>query len=64
MSGSAGGGGNTKDRKSKIEAKNQKLNGERIRRLQEEERARSVKNEAAPDENAIHPSRRARVWNA
>ncbi|KAE9370544.1 hypothetical protein N431DRAFT_344280 [Stipitochalara longipes BDJ] len=60
----AGGGGNTKDRKAKIQGKNEKLNEERFRRIQEEAKA---KLEKAPeggktiDESAIHPSRRGRV---
>ncbi|KAG4427636.1 hypothetical protein IFR05_016880 [Cadophora sp. M221] len=62
----AGGGGNTKERKGKIEEKNQKLDEERVRRRQEEEktkltkRAEGVKKELI-DESAIHPSRRGRV---
>ncbi|KAH7333408.1 hypothetical protein BKA65DRAFT_607604 [Rhexocercosporidium sp. MPI-PUGE-AT-0058] len=62
----AGGGGNTKERKGKIEEKNHKLDEERIRRRQEEEkakltkRAEGVKKELI-DESAIHPSRRGRV---
>lgn len=61
---SAGGGGNTKDRKEKIKAKNQKLNEERVHRIQEEEKAKSAKGAAQIDESAIHPSRRARVPGA
>ncbi|KUJ07316.1 uncharacterized protein LY89DRAFT_601514 [Mollisia scopiformis] len=64
----AGGGGNTKERKTKIEAKNAKLNEERIRKIHEEEKAKLVKaaeggknGAAAIDESAIHPSRRGRV---
>jgi nucleolar protein 6 len=59
---SAGGGGNTKDRKEKIKAKNQKLNEERVHRIQEEEKVKTAK--AQIDESAIHPSRRARVPGA
>jgi nucleolar protein 6 len=64
--GSAGGGGNTKDRRAKIQGKNEKLNEQRARRMQEEEKAKLAKssNEASIDENAIHPSRRARVPGA
>ncbi|PMD14350.1 hypothetical protein NA56DRAFT_530466, partial [Hyaloscypha hepaticicola] len=36
----AGGGGNTKDRRAKIQGKNEKLNEERFRRIQEEEKAK------------------------
>jgi nucleolar protein 6 len=60
----AGGGGNTKERKAKIQGKNEKLNEERYRKIQEEAKA---KLEKAPeggktiDESAIHPSRRGRV---
>jgi hypothetical protein len=59
---SAGGGGNTQERRQKIEGKNQKLNEERFRRIQEEEKAKLEKKEGGPiDESAIHPSRRGRV---
>jgi nucleolar protein 6 len=63
---SAGGGGNTKERKGKIEEKNQKLDEERIRRRQEEEKAKITKRAEGVkkdliDESAIHPSRRGRV---
>jgi len=60
----AGGGGNTKDRRAKIEGKNQKLNEERFRRIQEEEKAKLAKASEGGktiDESAIHPSRRGRV---
>lgn len=60
----AGGGGNTKDRRAKIEGKNQKLNEERLRRIQEEEKAKLTKASEGGktiDESAIHPSRRGRV---
>ncbi|PVH70272.1 hypothetical protein DL98DRAFT_540969 [Cadophora sp. DSE1049] len=62
----AGGGGNTKERKGKIEEKNQKLDEERIRRRQEEEKAKITKRAEGVkkdliDESAIHPSRRGRV---
>jgi nucleolar protein 6 len=60
----AGGGGNTKDRRTKIGEKNQKLNEQRIRRFREEEKAKSVKNAASINQSAIHPSRRARVPDA
>jgi nucleolar protein 6 len=62
---SAGGGGNTKDRRTKIQDKNTKLNEERVRRLQEEEKAKWEKRANQPpqslDENGIHPSRRGIV---
>ncbi|KAH8667428.1 hypothetical protein BGZ60DRAFT_528730 [Tricladium varicosporioides] len=56
----AGGGGNTKDRRAKIEQKNSKLNEERVRKIQEEEKAKWAKKAEAGgvDESAIHPSRR------
>ncbi|KAH7381750.1 hypothetical protein BKA64DRAFT_212057 [Cadophora sp. MPI-SDFR-AT-0126] len=62
----AGGGGNTKERKGKIEEKNQKLDEERVRRRQEEEKAKFTKRAEGVkkdpiDESAIHPSRRGRV---
>jgi len=62
---SAGGGGNTKERRAKIQGKNEKLNEERVRRAQEEAKAKLTKgqkkNEAGIDESAIHPSRRRNV---
>ncbi|KAK3388974.1 hypothetical protein B0T20DRAFT_324228, partial [Sordaria brevicollis] len=74
---SAGGGGKTAHRQDKIKEKNRKLNEERLNRQQNQEKAKAEKaaakaNEpaaegaaAAPvernDEDAIHPSRRARV---
>ncbi|RDL36064.1 uncharacterized protein BP5553_06676 [Venustampulla echinocandica] len=57
----AGGGGNTKDRKAKIQNKNQKLNEQRVRRIKEEEKTKMGKREAALDESGIHPSRRAQM---
>ncbi|KAG9228246.1 hypothetical protein BJ875DRAFT_500883 [Amylocarpus encephaloides] len=60
----AGGGGNTKDRRTKIQDKNTKLNEERVRRLQEEEKAKWEKAGQPVDESGIHPSRRARVDGA
>lgn len=57
----AGGGGNKKNRLSKISEKNQKLNEERIKRIQAEENAKLVKKDLANDYNDVHPSRRARV---
>ena len=66
---SAGGGGNTKDRRAKIQAKNTKLNEERVRKIHEEEKAKAEKamagqKQAAIDESAIHPSRRRMVPSA
>jgi nucleolar protein 6 len=60
----AGGGGNTKDRRAKIQGKNQKLNEERFRKIQEEEKvklAKATEGGKTIDESAIHPSRRGRV---
>lgn len=70
----AGGGGNTTARKDKIRAKNEKLNEERVRRIENEEKAKfqrrrdnaGKQNGGAPqddgaDEGGIHPSRRGRV---
>ncbi len=63
----AGGGGNTKQRREKIEVKNEKLNEERVRKIQEEEKAKWEKKakggaaEVKIDESGIHPSRRGRV---
>ncbi|CAG8982952.1 hypothetical protein HYALB_00003530 [Hymenoscyphus albidus] len=58
----AGGGGNTQDRRNKIQEKNTKLNEQRIRRLQEEEKAKWEKKKDQPaDESGIHPSRRGIV---
>lgn len=66
----AGGGGNTKERKTKIESKNLKLNEERARKTQEEEKAKQAKAAGGEkkkeelDESAIHPSRRRFVPGA
>ncbi|RDW77411.1 hypothetical protein BP6252_05464 [Coleophoma cylindrospora] len=60
----AGGGGNTKDRKAKIQGKNEKLNEQRVRRIQEEEKAKYAKTAAATAVDGIHPSRRAIVPGA
>ncbi|KAI0384374.1 hypothetical protein F5Y04DRAFT_248214 [Hypomontagnella monticulosa] len=62
----AGGGGNTKFRKEKIKAKNQKLNEERARRAEQEQKARAEEREKKAEksggiEDAVHPSRRMRV---
>ncbi|PBP17528.1 RNA binding protein [Diplocarpon rosae] len=61
----AGGGGNTDARRQKISEKNEKLNEERIRKIQAEKDAKVTKQaeggKTIPDENAIHPSRRGRV---
>jgi nucleolar protein 6 len=63
---SVGGGGNTKNRKAKITEKNAKLNEERVRRMQEEEKAKLTKaaQSSGVDESAIHPSRRRFVPGA
>ncbi|PQE06170.1 hypothetical protein CJF30_00005124 [Rutstroemia sp. NJR-2017a BBW] len=64
----AGGGGNTKDRRTKIQEKNQKLNEQRIRQAQEtENKVKGNKNsggssaEVLADDSGMHPSRRARI---
>ncbi|RKF78716.1 hypothetical protein GcC1_053016 [Golovinomyces cichoracearum] len=62
----AGGGGNTEGRRTKIKHKNDRLNEQRIRRLQEEEKAKREKvlvTETASNfaESAIHPSRRKMI---
>lgn len=62
---SAGGGGKTKARQAKIGEKNQKLTEQRIRRMQEEEKAKfTKKNEGVADADGIHPSRRGFVPGA
>jgi len=69
---SAGGGGKTAARQEKIKQKNAKLNEERANRMQREEEAKlekagqqdnntKGKTQQERDEDAIHPSRRARV---
>lgn len=65
---SAGGGGKTKQRQQKIKDKNKKLDENRAKRI---ERERTGKQEgatngadskkAAPQEDYMHPSRRARI---
>jgi nucleolar protein 6 len=60
---SVGGGGNTSNRRNKIEEKNKRLGEQRIRKTQEEEKAKFAKaaKKAAgegADETGIHPSRR------
>ncbi|KAK4042185.1 hypothetical protein C8A01DRAFT_44833 [Parachaetomium inaequale] len=68
----AGGGGKTAARQDKIKQKNAKLNEERANRMQREEEAKYEKAAGAGaagggktqeqrDEDAVHPSRRARV---
>ncbi|KAH6855111.1 hypothetical protein B0I37DRAFT_350337 [Chaetomium sp. MPI-CAGE-AT-0009] len=63
----AGGGGKTAARQDKIKQKNAKLNEERANRMQREEEAKlekaatGGKTQEQRDEDAIHPSRRARV---
>jgi nucleolar protein 6 len=65
----AGGGGNTENRRQKIQKKNEKLNKERERRAAEnlktklkKEKERLVsEGEQKVDQEGVHPSRRARV---
>ncbi|KAF6222927.1 hypothetical protein HO133_000978 [Letharia lupina] len=62
-----GGGGKSKDRKSKLRAKNERLNEQRKRRNQEEEKRRKIPQKDSQPTHAlgnngdIHPSRRSRV---
>lgn len=62
-----GGGGKSKDRKSKLRAKNERLNEQRKRRNQEEEKRKKVPQKDSQPTHAlgnngdIHPSRRSRV---
>lgn len=56
----AGGGGNKQNRHIKIYEKNQKLNEQRIRRMNEE-KAKLAKKDLGIDQSDVHPSRRARV---
>lgn len=70
---SAGGGGNTKERKAKIVEKNEKLAEQRTRKIGEEEKLKLEKRTGVKvdtpagvkatkeDKEGIHPSRRARV---
>ena len=62
---SAGGGGNSKDRKEKIEAKNKKLFEERQRNAKEiqkeKQRLEKVEETGVDDYAHIHPSRRPRM---
>ncbi|KXJ93705.1 hypothetical protein Micbo1qcDRAFT_158560 [Microdochium bolleyi] len=67
----AGGGGNTAARKDKIKQKNVKLNEQRIRRMEAEEKAKHERrsngapNSGGPQQetggDGVHPSRRGRV---
>ncbi|TGO24296.1 hypothetical protein BPAE_0107g00440 [Botrytis paeoniae] len=64
----AGGGGNTKDRRSKIKEKNMKLNEQRVRQAQEAENPKVSKKEAVQgvkhvlaEDSGVHPSRKARI---
>ncbi|POS87722.1 hypothetical protein EPUL_000317 [Erysiphe pulchra] len=71
----AGGGGNTDDRKAKIKSKNERLNEQRIRRIEEEEKAKLKKEEEkaklskvplskaaeSSSESNVHPSRRRMI---
>lgn len=64
---SAGGGGKTQHRKDKIREKNQKLDENRAKRIEKEKTAKaenggsSAQEQQSSMEDAIHPSRRARV---
>ncbi|KAF7905908.1 hypothetical protein EAF00_000187 [Botryotinia globosa] len=64
----AGGGGNTKDRRSKIKEKNVKLNEQRVRQAQEADNPKVKKKEAVQgvkhvlaEDSGVHPSRKARI---
>ncbi|KAI9645312.1 hypothetical protein NHQ30_006048 [Ciborinia camelliae] len=63
----AGGGGNTKDRRSKIKGKNEKLNEQRVRQAQEAEKPKDGKDKAVEvqhvlaEDSGVHPSRKARI---
>ncbi|KAF7867199.1 hypothetical protein EAF04_005282 [Stromatinia cepivora] len=64
----AGGGGNTKDRRSKIKGKNEKLNEQRVRQAQEADNPKVSKNKAVEgaqhvlaEDSGVHPSRKARI---
>lgn len=62
MCDSAGGGGKTKQRQEKIKEKNRKLDENRTKRIEREKVAKEEsKGSPAHMEDAIHPSRRARV---
>ncbi|KAI9716084.1 MAG: hypothetical protein M1812_005511 [Candelaria pacifica] len=57
-----GGGSKSEDRRSKLKAKNEKLNEQRKRRILEEEKVkRENANKAAGKGDDVHPSRRGRV---
>ncbi|APA07273.1 hypothetical protein sscle_02g020430 [Sclerotinia sclerotiorum 1980 UF-70] len=64
----AGGGGNTKDRRSKIKGKNEKLNEQRVRQAQAADNPKVSKNKAVDgaqhvlaEDSGVHPSRKARI---
>ncbi|KAB8290516.1 hypothetical protein EYC80_010944 [Monilinia laxa] len=63
----AGGGGNTKDRRSKIKGKNEKLNEQRVRQAQEADNSKVSKSKTTDvqhvlaEDSGIHPSRKARI---
>ncbi|QSZ30816.1 hypothetical protein DSL72_000374 [Monilinia vaccinii-corymbosi] len=63
----AGGGGNTKDRRLKIKGKNEKLNEQRVRQAQEANNPKVSKSKAVEiqhvlaEDSGIHPSRKARI---
>ncbi|KAH8601956.1 hypothetical protein B0O99DRAFT_607821 [Bisporella sp. PMI_857] len=61
-----GGGGNSKERKSKIGEKNQRLNEQRERRIVEEQKVKKEKSadKAGVAESSVHPSRRGHIPGA
>lgn len=63
----AGGGGRSQARRTKLQAKNKKLNEERKRRAQDGKGAAKLKSpekaRTSPDDLIVHPSRRSRVAN-
>lgn len=65
-----GGGSKSKDRRLKLHAKNESLNEERKRRVQDEKQGNKTKDlgtikhtEMTKTNSSIHPSRRSRVAN-
>ncbi|KAH0543772.1 hypothetical protein FGG08_001954 [Glutinoglossum americanum] len=59
-----GGGAKSKERRTRLKTKNQKLNEERKRRNQEEDKAKQDKRNFVEDASDIHPSRRNMVPTA
>ncbi len=59
----AGGGGSSSVRKSKLRAKNEKLNQERIKRTEGEKGAQNVEIPDIAEAYMIHPSRRSMIVN-